>query len=199
MMKIALTGGIGCGKTTVCNLFSQYDVPVIDTDIISRELVEPGKPALLEIVDFFGNEILLDNNSLNRKALAKKIFHDKKNKQVLELILHPKIKHEVQAQLKQLNSCYAIIAIPLLLETNQQQDYDRVLLIDCSEQQQIQRTLSRDQRDLDEIKSIIKSQASSKSRRYIANDIIDNSGNLKSLENKIKKLHAKYLQLCSTN
>jgi len=196
MIKVALTGGIGCGKSTVCEIFSQYKIPIIDTDIISRELVEPGQTALSEITEIFGTDILLPDGSLNRKCLAQKIFNNDKNKQHLETILHPKIRQAVQTQLNPLNVCYAIIAIPLLVETKQQKNYDRVLLIDCEVQQQIERILSRDQRDINEIQSILKSQASREQRIAAADDVIDNSGTLNALKEQVKQLHTKYLQLC---
>ena len=196
MIKIALTGGIGCGKSTVCEFFSQYKIPIIDTDIISRELVEPGQAALSEITETFGADILLPDGSLNRKSLAEKIFNNDKNKHQLETILHPKIRQAVQTQLNPLNACYAIIAIPLLVETKQQNNYDRVLLVDCEEQQQVERTLSRDQRNLNEVQSILKSQASREQRIAVADDVIDNSGTLNALKEQIEQLHTKYLQLC---
>jgi len=196
MIKIALTGGIGCGKSTVCNFFTQLNVPVIDTDIISRELVQAHQPALIEIVDYFGSDILLTDGSLNRKLLANKIFKHEQHRQHLESILHPKIRQSVKEKLSTLNCCYAIVAIPLLLETHQQNHYERVLLIDCSEQLQISRTHDRDQRNLNEIKAIIKSQASRQDRIAIADDIIDNSKSLSILESQIKKLHSMYLELC---
>jgi len=199
MLKVALTGGIGCGKSTVCELFSKKNIPIIDTDIIARELVEPGQPALLEIMNYFGSDILFDDSSLNRKALAKKIFNNHKNKLHLESILHPKIKKRVQEKISQLNSSYVIIAIPLLVETNQQTHYDRVLVIDCDEQQQIDRTLSRDKRDLKEIKSIIHSQASRAQRIAIADDIIKNTDDLISLKTKIENLHIKYMKIYNDN
>jgi len=196
MIKIALTGGIGCGKTTVCKLFSQQNIPVIDTDIIAHDLVRPGKVALLEICDYFGAGILLNDGSLDRKALAGKVFNNKKNRLHLESILHPKIKQSLLLKLNQLTSCYVIIAIPLLIETNQQADYDRVLVIDCDEQQQIDRTIVRDKRSLEEVKSIMKSQVSRQQRVAAADDIIDNTQNINNLKLQIDLLHKKYMKLC---
>jgi len=199
MIKIALTGGIGCGKSTVCNLFNQqHHVPIIDTDIIAREIVEPGTTTLAEISNYFGRSVILKNGSLNRKALAEKVFNNENDRHHLESILHPEIRRVIQKKIEKIDSSYVIIAIPLLIETNQQSDFERVLVIDCNEQQQIERTLKRDQRNLDEIKSIIKSQVSRETRLEIADDIIDNSHSTNSLKEQVKALHIKYTQL-STN
>ncbi|MCW8933353.1 MAG: dephospho-CoA kinase [Gammaproteobacteria bacterium] len=198
MIKIALTGGIGCGKSTVCNLFNkQHHIPVIDTDIIARRIVEPGSPALIEISKYFGDSIVLKDGSLNRKALAEKVFNNEDDRLHLESILHPEIKKVIQKKIKKLKSSYVIIAIPLLIETNQQSEYDRILVIDCKEEQQIERTLKRDQRDLDEIKSILKSQVSRETRLKLADDIIDNSQSTSSLKEQVKRLHTKYSQLAN--
>lgn len=197
MFTVALTGGIGCGKTTVCKLFSQHNIPVIDTDIIARELVEPGQTALIEIVSFFGNSILFKDGSLDRKSLAGKIFQNQKNRNILESILHPKIRNRVNEKIKSLSSTYVVIAIPLLIETSQYTEYDRILVVDCDEEQQIKRTLNRDQRSLDEIKSIINTQASQKQRLDIADDVIDNRLDTTHLDAQISNLHQQYLELAA--
>jgi len=196
MIKIALTGGIGCGKSTVCNIFNQqHHVPVIDTDIIAREIVEPGTTTLTEISNYFGSSVISKDGSLNRKALAAKVFSNEDDRLYLESLLHPEIRRVIQNKIKKLDSSYVIIAIPLLIETNQQSEYQRVLVIDCNEQQQIERTLKRDQRNLDEIKSIIKSQVSRETRLEMADDIIDNSLSTNSLEEQVRMLHIKYSHL----
>lgn len=193
MLTIALTGGIGCGKSTVCDYFRQLHVPVIDTDIIARELVKSGSQTLDEICNYFGSAILFENGSLNRKALASRVFSDDKARLQLESILHPKIRHSVKTKINQLNSKYVIIAIPLLFETHLQNDYDRILVIDCEEQQQIERTLARDQRSIIEIKNIMKSQVSRKKRTAGADDLIDNTQDECALEEQVKNLHTQYI------
>ncbi|VAW58110.1 Dephospho-CoA kinase [hydrothermal vent metagenome] len=195
MLKVALTGGIGCGKTTVCQLFSAHGVPVIDTDIIAREQVKPGQPALQMIVNYFGPDILLTDGTLNRKKLAGKTFSQPADRLKLESILHPCIRQHVQQQLSTLSSSYAIIAIPLLVETSQHTQYDRVLLVDCTEAQQIERTRSRDQRSREEIKNIINSQATREQRIGIADDILENDLDSNALASKVSALHKRYLSL----
>ena len=193
MLTIALTGGIGCGKSTVCDYFRQLHVPVIDTDIIARELVKSGSQTLDEICNYFGSAILFENGSLNRKALASRVFSDDKARLQLESILHPKIKLSIKTKINQLHSKYVIIAIPLLFETHQQNDYDRILVIDCEEQQQIERTLARDKRSIIEIKNIMKSQVSRKKRMAGADDLIDNTQDESALEEQVKNLHTQYI------
>jgi len=198
MLTVALTGGIGCGKSTVCKLFTALDVPVIDTDAIAHQLVKPGQPALKEITATFGKDILLDDSTLNRKALASKVFNDAKQRALLETILHPKIKHVVEQQLLALqDSAYAIIAIPLLIETNQQSLYDHVLVIDCDEELQRSRTQQRDNRSIEEINAIIEAQVPRQIRLDYADEIIDNSYDVAALKNQVSQYHQHYQQLAN--
>ena len=198
MITVALTGGIGCGKSTVSSLFSRHNTPVIDTDIISRDLVQAGEPALDEITEYFGNDVLQADGSLNRKALSQKIFTDSTKRKKLESILHPKIRQRVNEQLKNLSTDYVIIAIPLLFETSQENSYDRVLVVDCDEKQQIERTLKRDTRSLQEIEAIIKAQVPRQQRLNSANDIIENDLDMKKLESQVEKLHKSYIKLANS-
>jgi len=198
MLTVALTGGIGCGKSTVCQLFSALNVPVIDTDVIAHNLVKPGQPALKEITDSFGKDILMSDSTLNRKALANKVFNDAQQRALLETILHPKIKRVVEQQLLALqDSAYAIIAIPLLIETNQQSLYDHVLVIDCDEELQRFRTQQRDNRSVEEVNAIIETQVSRDIRLDYADEVIDNSHDLDSLKNQVTQYHQQYQQLAS--
>jgi len=199
MLKVALTGGIGCGKTTVCELFSALGVPIIDTDTLSRELVVPGQQALQEITDYFGKDILLTDGTLDRQKLAGRIFGSQINRDRLESILHPRIRQRVEKQLDSLTSDYVIIAIPLLVETSQQTQYNRVLLVDCTEQQQIERTQARDHRGEEEIRAIMKSQATRQQRILAADNIIENNAGIYDLELKVKRLHTLYLSLAKSN
>lgn len=195
MLRIALTGGIGCGKTEACRIFQQqYNVPVIDTDVIARQLVQPGEDALQQITNVFGKDILLADGNLNRTALANEVFNNESKRRQLESILHPRIRSAVEQQLKQLDAAYVIVAVPLLIETGQQSDYDRVLVIDCEPSQQLTRTLQRDERDAQQVQAIIDAQASRAQRLQAADDVIDNSKDLDYLQQQIAQLHKKYLQ-----
>ncbi len=195
MLKIGLTGGIGCGKTTAGKIFLQHGVPVIDADEIAHDLVQPKQAALTQIVKIFGAHILLRDGSLNRDLLRSAIFSNPALKQQLEEILHPLVYTEMRNQLKTLKSKYVILSIPLLLETKTEKFVDRIAVIDCFENQQIERVLSRDQLSREQIQSIIDSQVSREQRIQSADDIIDNSGFASGLAEQIKKLHNHYLSL----
>lgn len=195
MLKIGLTGGIGCGKTTASNHFLQLGTPVIDADEIAHALVQPKQPALAQIAAIFGTHFLLKDGSLDRNLLRGAVFSNPVLKQQLEEILHPLVYTEMRHQLKTLKSKYAILSIPLLLETKKEKFVDRIAVIDCFESQQIERVLCRDQLSRQQIQSIIDSQVSRKHRIQSADDIIDNSGFASGLAEQIKKLHNLYLSL----
>lgn len=196
-MKIGLTGGIGSGKSTVCALFAGHGVPIIDADIIARLVVEPGQPALDEIVAHFGPAVLQTDGHLDRGEMRKRVFDNTDDKKRLEDILHPRIRalmsDESRRALEQ--SSYCILAIPLLLETGQQALVDRILVIDCDPEQQLRRVSARDQRSLAETRRIIQSQASREARLAIADEIINNDGDEDALVSQVSVLHARYLGL----
>ncbi len=193
-LKIGLTGGIGSGKTTVCKLFADYSIPIIDADIIARQLVEPGQPALAEIVRQFGAEVL-NNDSLDRKKLGEIIFADKEKKKQLESILHPAIYQRLRQLADSQQSPYCILAIPLLLETGMDNLVDRILVIDCPLELQYDRVRQRDGLSDEQIKRIIASQISRQERLAQADDIIDNSKSSIELAEQVKNLHNLYLSL----
>ncbi len=197
MLKIGLTGGIGCGKTTVTRLFEQLNIPVIDADVIAHQCVEPGQPVLDILKDRFGTHILQSNGQLNRAFLRDQVFSSPQQKKLLESIMHPLIYQRIDEHVKTLGHQhpYCILSIPLLLETKQTRLVDRVLVIDCPEAQQRQRVRQRDQLSDARIDSIIASQVSRKQRLSQADDIIDNSDSLDSLAEQVKKLHNQYLNL----
>jgi dephospho-CoA kinase len=195
MLKIGLTGGIGCGKSTVTNLFEQLKVPVIDADQIAHQLVTIGQPALAQIQLEYGSDILNPDGSLNRKRLKELIFSDTQQKQKLEAIIHPLVYQAIQAELEALNTPYCIICIPLLFETNMTHLVDRVLVVDCPVEIQIERLQKRDNMTIARIQSIIDSQVSRDIRKKQANDLIDNSKTDNRLAEAVKKLHNFYLSL----
>ena len=195
MLKIGLTGGIGCGKTTVARVFEQLKTPVIDADEIAHQLVAIGQPALARIQQEFGTDVLNPDGSLNRNKLRELIFSDPKQKQKLESILHPLVYKSIQAELNRLNTPYCIICIPLLFETNMTHLVDRILVVDCSVETQIERIRKRDNITIERIQSIIDSQVSRAFRKAQANDLIDNSKTDDRLAEEVKKLHNLYLSL----
>ena len=195
MLKIGLTGGIGCGKSTVAEIFGQFKTPVIDADEIAHQLVAIGQPALAQIQQKFGTDALNPDGSLNRELLRELIFSDGKQKQKLEAILHPLVYQTIQAEVKQLDAPYCIICIPLLFETNMTHLVDRTLVVDCSIETQIERLQKRDNMTVERIQSIIDSQVSRDFRKAHANDLIDNSETNDRLAEAVKKLHNFYLSL----
>jgi len=198
MQLIALTGGIGSGKTTVSDIFKSKNVPVIDTDIIARQIVELDKPAYNEIIKVFGEKILNTDKNIDRQALRNLIFSSSEKRLKLEKILHPIIWDEVQNQLKSITSTYCIIVVPLLLENNDKIKpikFNRILVIDTPENVQIKRATTRDNSDESIVKKIMDNQVSRQERIAAADDIILNVENLDSLNTKVSQLHEKYLQL----
>lgn len=198
MLVIGLTGGIGSGKSTVASIFAEFHIPIIDTDEIARQLVMPGQTALQEIIDTFGDDILLPNKELDRKKMGSISFTDNSARKKLEQILHPKIRLEVEKQLANLAVPYVIIVVPLLTEKGKYDFIDRVLVVDCEESQQLSRTIKRDKRNKDQIQAILKSQASRQQRNAIADDIIENTGDIAALRQAVSELHKLYLSLGKT-
>ena len=195
MLIIAVTGGIGSGKSTVAELFKAKGIPVIDTDSIARELVQPGSPLLQQIIDKFGNAYLEANGHLNRRALRSLIFSDAAARNELENLMHPPIHAEVTAQLQKIDAPYCLILIPLLARSKQRYPYDRILVIDAPETTQLQRTAQRDQQPPDLIKQIIATQTPRNELLEMADDVLDNSGDMAALNAAVNTLHQQYLVL----
>ena len=199
MLIIGLTGGIGSGKTAAANLFADLGVPVIDTDIIARELVMPGSPAHAQIVAAFGQTILQADGNLDRQKLRQIVFSSSEQREQLEAILHPLIREQVQQEISALAEPYCIVVIPLLIEKHQHYAFiDRVLVIDLPEELQIQRSCGRDNTSVEEIRKIINTQCDRDTRLAAADDIIENSGSLEQLKISISQLHQKYLALAQS-
>jgi len=195
MLKVGLTGGIGCGKSTVAKIFADLNAPVLDADQVAHRLVEKGQPALDQIQQAFGTAILNPDGSLNRKNLRELVFSDIKQKQKLESILHPLIYKTLQTELEQLDAPYCIISIPLLFETAMTHFVDRILVIDCPIETQIERVKIRDNLTVERIQSIIDNQVSRAYRKAKADDLIDNSTSDYRLAEQVKKLHNLYISL----
>ena len=205
MLTIALTGGIGSGKTTVSELFKDKNIPVIDTDIIARHLVDVGKPAYKQVLETFGPEIINKNKSIAREKLRELIFSSDEKRLQLEQILHPLIWQEVALQLAHLDAAYTIVVVPLLFETleqiktNKQKvnmvDFDRILVIDVPEIEQLKRVQLRDNVDEATVRNILNSQVSAQTRLDGADDVILNTFDIAQLKIEVDNLHQKYLLL----
>lgn len=194
---IGLTGGIGSGKTTVSNMFAALGITVVDADIVAREVVAIGSPALDKIATKFGNDILNADGSLNRTALREQIFSNEENEQWLNQLLHPIIRTSMLAQLSDTAGPYTILVAPLLFENKLESLVARTLVVDVPVEKQISRTLNRDQRSSEQvIKNIINSQIARTERLSKADDIIDNShATIEQLTAKVKQLHQSYSAL----
>ncbi len=199
MLIIGLTGGIGSGKSTVAELFGRLGVPVIDADQAARDVVAPGEPALETVIGRFGSEMLNPDGTLNRARLRERIFADTAARQELEALLHPLIRSRMQAQLDALDTPYAILSIPLLIESDRADTVDRVLVVDVPERQQIERVCRRDGISHTQARAILAVQISRDTRLAAADDIIDNSGSPAALEKQVQTLHLKYLALAGCN
>ncbi|WP_180102317.1 MULTISPECIES: dephospho-CoA kinase [unclassified Acinetobacter] len=190
---LGLTGGIGSGKSAASNWFELQGIQVVDADIVAREVVEPGQPALIQIQQQFGDWVLLANGELNRRALREYIFKDPTARQTLEAITHPAIRQSIIQQLNEATSPYVILVSPLLFETNQHELTNHTLLIDATEQLQIQRASQRDGQTIEQIQKIIHVQMSRQEKQKIADDIVLNDGHLDHLYAQLQPLHLKYL------
>lgn len=195
-MIIGLTGGIGSGKTAVSDTFSQLGIDIIDADIVARDVVSAGTPALTKIVDKFGVNILLADGQLDRQKLRSLVFGQEEYKNWLNSLLHPLIRESMFCKLKASTSAYCVLVAPLLLENKLQQFVDRVLVVDVSVETQINRTLKRDKSNRNEIEAIIASQISRGDRLAAADDVISNDDiTLLDLKQQVEKLHQIYLSL----
>ncbi len=196
-MKIGLTGGIGSGKSAASDAFAALGATVIDTDLLSRELVEPGRPALAEIVAEFGTEMLDPGGRLDRGRLRERVFADSAARERLEDILHPRIRDEMLQRAERADAAYVVFVIPLLFETGQQTLVDRVLLIDVPEAVQRSRVADRDGLDAAQIDAVLAAQTDRATRLRLADDVICNDGSLDELQDAVRALHRRYLQLAT--
>jgi dephospho-CoA kinase len=195
--RVGLTGGIASGKTAVAEAFARRGVTIVDTDVIAREVVEPGQPALAAVVAAFGPEVLGADGRLDRRALRAAVFADAGLRKRLESILHPAIRTEMQRQAAGAAGPYVVVAIPLLVENRLQAQVDRVLVVDCPTDVQLTRLLARDGETPEGARAILAAQATREQRLAVADDVIVNDGTLADLDRRVAALHAKYLALAA--
>jgi dephospho-CoA kinase len=194
-LKIGLTGGIGSGKTAASEFFSELGVPVIDADVISRELLQPDTEATRQVIEEFGADIVSGGNSIDRAKLRQLIFQNPIARKKLESIIHPMVRAAIARKISDVTWPYCIVVIPLLFEAGQQDLVDRILVIDIPTRLQIARAAHRDQTSTAAIQQIIGSQTPASERRARADDIIDNTGQLEDLKNRIIELDRFYRKL----
>ena len=198
MYAVGLTGGIGSGKSTVADLFAELGIPVIDTDVIARQLTQRGGAALDAIQAVFSDDVMRADGSLDRAALRRLVFGDPAARRQLEAILHPRIRREVEQTLAILVAPYAVIVIPLLVETGGYRDLlNRVLVVDCPEALQIARVMARNGLSHEEVMAIIAAQASRAERLACADDVIVNTAPPEALRAGVMALHQRYLALAA--
>jgi len=194
-LRIGLTGGIASGKSTVADMFAELGVPIIDTDIIAHELVQPGQPALDEIRRRFGDEVIDANGELDRTAMRKRVFSDEGARLDLEAILHPRIGAETRRQVDAAPGPYQLIVVPLLVGSPLAQFVDRVLVVDCDEELQVKRLLARDAETVEQARRILSAQASREARLAIADDVISNDQGLDETRRHVRDLDETFRQL----
>lgn len=194
-MTVALTGGIGSGKSTVSALFAALGVPIIDADEIARRVAEPGGPAYPAMVALLGAEAVAADGSIRRDHARKLVFQDDDLRRRLERIVHPIVRSEIGRAMDKTDHLYCIVSIPLLLETGGAGDFDRILVLDLPEDEQVSRTVRRDGTGTADVRSILRRQTDRATRKQAAHDIIDNSRDPGALPAQVQELHGKYLHL----
>jgi dephospho-CoA kinase len=194
---VGLTGGIGSGKTTVANLFAHYGITLVDADIVAREVVAPGQPALEAIAAQFGPQFLTAEGHLDRPALRALVFSDANAKRWLDQLLHPLIRQQILAQLAQAQSPYVLLIAPLLIENGLTTYVDQLLVVDVSPELQQQRTTARDQVSASQVAAIMASQCDRAQRLQLADQIIHNEADIAALTSKVADLHQLYLGIAA--
>lgn len=193
---VAVTGGIGSGKSTAARLLHERGADLVDTDAIAHELTQPGRPALHQIAARLGAEHLRTDGSLDRGKLRSRVFSDPDARRTLEGILHPPIKREVEARVRKCSAPYAVVLVPLLVETGGYRDLvQRVLVVDCDERVQVQRAVQRGGLTEDQVRAIMRAQATRSQRLALADDVIQNDGTLEDLARQVEILDARYRAL----
>ena len=197
-MIVALTGGLAAGKSAVAERFQELGVPVIDADVVTRLLVEPGTPALAEIVEVFGNEVLDSRGHLDRARMRERIFAHDVDRRRLEAILHPRVRDKMREFAESSDAPYVVFVIPLLVETNQAMQMDRVIVVDAPRTLQSTRAQQRDGSRQETISAILDSQATRNERLAVADAVIENTGDLAALRERVDAAHQECLALADT-
>ena len=195
VFRVGLTGGIASGKSTAAKFFGALGVPILDSDQVAREVVEPGQPPLERLVERFGPAILTPDGHLDRPRLREMVFSDPKARADLEALTHPAIGAAMEARSAAAGGPYQVLVIPLLVEKNLAPNVNRVLVVDCEEQQQIQRLRARDGSTVEQAKAILNAQAPRTVRLKAADDIIHNDTDMGAVRDQVAALHARYLEL----
>jgi len=193
-LVVGLTGGIASGKSAVAGVFASLGAGLIDTDVVAREVVAPGEPGLAAVSSAFGDRVMLPSGELDRTAVRRLVFEDDAKRRQLESLLHPLIRARTLAKLAEVHAPYAIIAVPLLVETDFARLVDRVLVVDCPEHVQLERLMKRDAIPRPEALAMLRAQADRATRLKAAHDVIDNSGTREATRTQVEVLHRRYLE-----
>lgn len=197
--SVGLTGGIGSGKTTIANMFAKFGASIIDTDVIAHQLTQPGGLAMPSIREQFGDKYLTDDSAMDRARMRELVFADNQQKQKLENILHPLIRQETEKAASLATGTYLIFVVPLLVESaNWRNKVSRILVIDCEEQTQIRRVMVRNNLSEEQVRSIMRAQASRQQRQEAADDLIFNDGDLSLISDQVRVLHENYQSLAKS-
>jgi len=197
-LVVGLTGGIASGKSFVASMFLKLGAALVDTDVVAREVVAPGEPGLAAVVAAFGGQVLRPNGELDRPVLRSIVFKDDALRRKLEALLHPLIRARTLAKLGEIEAPYALVAVPLLVETDFAKLVDRVLVVDCPESTQLERLIKRDAIPRTEALAMVRAQTDRATRLKAAHDIIDNSGTIDATRRQVELLHRRYLELAAT-
>jgi len=197
VLRIGLTGGIASGKSAVADMFAALGAIIIDTDIIAREVVRRGAPALAEIIAAFGPQVIDKEGNLDRAVMRREVFSDDQKRERLESILHPRIRDRTLALAAESGGPYQIVVVPLLVESGFDRFVNRILVVDCPEGLQRKRLMSRDQESAAQVERILRAQADRTARLAVADDVIDNGGTLEDTRSQVTVLHEKYLALAN--
>ena len=199
MFVVGLTGGIGSGKTAVSDRFANLGIDIVDADLASRTIMDPGRPAFEKVLEHFGHGILQEDGSLDRAAIRRKVFADPDERRWLERLTHPLIGQELRDGLESASSAYVILVNPIMIESGSFRRVNRLLVVDVPVEVQIQRTMSRDENTEEQVRSIVAAQASREQRLEVADDVIVNDGDIEALDPQLTALHDKYVRLAQTH